>query len=125
MKLYLKRNAVVVVGTIKTLQNKRFYKRGLFLSVAKIRVDKIVKEEGGNIRRNYVTFKTMYYTRVDEWMLRLSLPARYNLYKCPHLEEGKEYIVCCEHVYLCNVMKPYENVTVDEWMMLFKARALY
>ncbi|EYC34691.1 hypothetical protein Y032_0001g98 [Ancylostoma ceylanicum] len=22
------------------------------------------------------------------------LPPRYNLYKCPHLEEGKEYIVC-------------------------------
>ncbi|EYC34693.1 hypothetical protein Y032_0001g98 [Ancylostoma ceylanicum] len=29
--------------------------------VAKMRVDKIVEEEGGNIRRHYITFKTMYY----------------------------------------------------------------
>ncbi|EYC34694.1 hypothetical protein Y032_0001g98 [Ancylostoma ceylanicum] len=31
------------------------------LKVAKMRVDKIVEEEGGNIRRHYITFKTMYY----------------------------------------------------------------
>ncbi|EPB72208.1 hypothetical protein ANCCEY_08697 [Ancylostoma ceylanicum] len=85
----------------------------MFLSVLKVHVDE---------KKTVANFKTFYKGERKENFNGLAIGN-----KCyDSLEAGKDYIIGCKgsetQVDNCKFVKEYKNITVDEWMQLFKAK---
>ncbi|EYC27141.1 hypothetical protein Y032_0009g544 [Ancylostoma ceylanicum] len=83
----------------------------------KIEVTDVTEED------DYYVYKLkwlrFYYSNVNVVFQRMTVEDTFKIRKsCPKLEKGGEYIAFCWSVFECGKVRPYKDLTLEEWRLL-------